>query len=196
MARFVVTRVPGPAWDPASPTREQAGWHEHAAFMDALASEGFVAFGGPADNEKKTVLIVDAPAAGEIQARLALDPWTASGLLRTMAIEAWTVWLGGDERIHSRRTQPLRLVTYRPGPGWEHGRPRREQAGWEAHAAFMDSLTERGLILLGGPLDEHRALVVLQHDDEPALRAELAGDPWHDGILTIERVEPWVLWLP
>jgi hypothetical protein len=33
MAVFAVTVVYGPAWDPATDRREQAGWDEHAAFM-------------------------------------------------------------------------------------------------------------------------------------------------------------------
>ena len=34
-------------WDHSRARREQAGWSEHAAFMDALAEEGFVVLGGP-----------------------------------------------------------------------------------------------------------------------------------------------------
>ena len=44
---FLVTRVRGPAWDYARARREQPGWAEHAAFMDALVEEGFVVLGGP-----------------------------------------------------------------------------------------------------------------------------------------------------
>ena len=40
----------------------------------------------------------------------------------------------------------------------------REQAGWDAHAAFMDSLAEEGTVILGGPVGEgdgeHSLLVV------------------------------------
>jgi hypothetical protein len=44
---YAVTRERGPNWDPARPMREQDGWDDHAAFMDALAEEGFVVLGGP-----------------------------------------------------------------------------------------------------------------------------------------------------
>ena len=37
MTYFVVTRVPGPAWDAARGMREQERWDDHAAFMDGLA---------------------------------------------------------------------------------------------------------------------------------------------------------------
>jgi uncharacterized protein YciI len=191
MARFVVTRAPGPSWEPAKRTREQAGWDSHAAFMDALADERFVAFGGPAGNENKVVLVVDAPDEATIRARLALDPWTPAGLLRIVAIEPWTVWLGGDERIDTARARVLYLVAYRPGPAWDHAKPRRDQAGWDAHAAFMDTLTEQRVVIIGGPLDEQRALLVVQLDDEPTVRARLAADPWANSTLDVEYVEPW-----
>jgi hypothetical protein len=44
---YLVERAKGPAWDHSRERREQAGWDEHAAFMDALADEGFVVLGGP-----------------------------------------------------------------------------------------------------------------------------------------------------
>ncbi len=56
---FLVTRAWGPAWDPARPRRAQDGWEKHAAFMDALADEGFVVLGGPVgDVETGRALVV------------------------------------------------------------------------------------------------------------------------------------------
>jgi uncharacterized protein YciI len=193
--RFIVTRAPGAAWDHDKPTREQAGWEPHAAFMDALADERFVAFGGPVVGQDKFVLIVEARDEAAIRARLALDPWTVAGLLRTLAIEPWTIWLGVDERIDTALDTTLYLVAYGPGPRWDATQPRREQTGWDAHATFMDALLERGVALLGGPIDAQRALLVMQHDDKDGLRTQLALDPWYDGVLTIEYIEPWTLWL-
>ncbi|MGH3095143.1 MAG: hypothetical protein ACRDMV_03985 [Streptosporangiales bacterium] len=63
----------------------------------------------------------------------------------------------------------------------------------------MDMLTERGTVLLGGPVgddvDSGDALLVVSADDEDAVRATLAPDPWHDTVLTIKNVECWSLWL-
>jgi uncharacterized protein YciI len=193
--RFIVTRAPGAAWDPDKSTREQAGWDAHAAFMDALADERFAVFGGPITLQNKFVLILEARDEEAIRARLALDPWSVAGLLRTEALEPWTIWLGADERIDSGRETTLYLVAYRPGPLWDAGRTRREQTGWDAHAAFMDALAERGVALLGGPVDGRRALLVMEHKDEDGLRTQLADDPWYDGVLTIENIEPWTIWL-
>jgi uncharacterized protein YciI len=193
MRRHVVTRARGAGWDPGRPVRDQAGWERHAAFMDTLTSERFVALGGPADNGSKFVLVVDALDEQAIRTRLALDPWEAADLLRTFSVQPWTILLGDDERIGAQRQ--VQLVTMAAGPRWHTTRPRTRQAGWELHAAFMDELVEQRQVLLGGPLDERHALLVMSLDDESAVRARLAADPWADGTLTIEHIEPWDLWL-
>jgi uncharacterized protein YciI len=90
------------------------------------------------------------------------------------------------------------LVEQAKGRAWDHSKPRREQAGWEAHAAFMDALVEEGVVVLGGPIGEgdgENALLVVDADSESAIRARLAEDPWIDDILTIESVRPWSVWL-
>jgi uncharacterized protein YciI len=193
--RFIVTRAPGTAWDPDKPTREQTGWEPHAAFMDALVDEGFIAFGGPVGGQDKFILILEARDEAATRARLALDPWSVAGLLRTVDIEPWTIWLGTDEHIDAARDTTLYLVAYGPGPRWDAARPRREQAGWHAHARFIDALVQRGVALLGGPVDGQRALLVMQHEDADRLRTQLAADPWYDGVLAIEHIEPWTIWL-
>jgi uncharacterized protein YciI len=89
------------------------------------------------------------------------------------------------------------LVTTAHGPAWDARRPIRQQDGWEAHAAFMDALVADGFILLGGPLDNgaHTAQVVSAGSEE-AVRVRLAEDPWaSSGMLTIESVRPWRIWL-
>jgi len=90
------------------------------------------------------------------------------------------------------------LVKHVPGPAWDHSRRRREQVGWDEHAAFMDALTAEGVIVLGGPVgtgDGDYALLVMVAEDETDLRRRLAADPWADSVVTIESVEPWVVWL-
>ena len=44
------------------------------------------------------------------------------------------------------------LVRNVPGPTWDHSKGRREQAGWDAHASFMDALAAEGFVVLGGPV--------------------------------------------
>lgn len=88
------------------------------------------------------------------------------------------------------------LVTLARGPEWNHSRPRRSQAGWDEHAAFMDALAEEGFVVLGGPVGSGEdALLVVDAEDEVAVRARLAEDPWAGDLLTIASVEPWSVWL-
>jgi hypothetical protein len=90
------------------------------------------------------------------------------------------------------------LVERGKGPEWDHSRGRREQAGWDEHAEFMDRLTEDGFIVLGGPIGEgdgENTLLIIDADDEATLRATLAEDPWPEDLLTIESIRPWSVWL-
>jgi uncharacterized protein YciI len=90
------------------------------------------------------------------------------------------------------------LVKLVNGPGFHPARPRREQDGWDEHAAFMDALTEEGVVVLGGPVgdvDREDVLLVVDVQDEAEIRARLADDPWADDILAIESVRPWSVWL-
>ncbi len=90
------------------------------------------------------------------------------------------------------------LVRQRRGPAWDPARGRRQQAGWDEHAAFVERLTEAGRILIGGPLDdvdgEYVALVVAAADEAGA-RELFAADPWLDGVLRIDSVERWSVWI-
>jgi len=73
--------------------RSQALWAEHAAFMNALAAEGFVVLGGPLGSGEEILLIIDAIGENVVRARLAADPWSESGLLEIDRIEPWTILL-------------------------------------------------------------------------------------------------------
>jgi hypothetical protein len=45
-------------------------------------------------------------------------------------------------------------VTREPGVAWDTSRSMREQDAWDEHAAFMDTLADEGLVVLGGPLED------------------------------------------
>jgi uncharacterized protein YciI len=94
MATYMaVRRVRGPAWNMALPLRGQARWDEHAAFMNALAAEGFVVLGGPLGSGEEVLLIINAASEDVVRTRLAADPWSGSGLLDIARVEPWTVLL-------------------------------------------------------------------------------------------------------
>jgi uncharacterized protein YciI len=90
------------------------------------------------------------------------------------------------------------LVRRAKGTAWDHRRRRREQDGWDEHAAFMDALAEEGFVVLGGPVGEgdgEDALAVVDAESEAAIRTRLAEDPWGEDMLMITSVEPWSVWL-
>jgi uncharacterized protein YciI len=92
---LALTRSRASAWDHSLELDEQDGFAEHASFMNALVAEGFVVPGGPLEDEAGTLLIVDAPDEATVRARLAGDPWSASGLLEVTAVVGWEILLGG-----------------------------------------------------------------------------------------------------
>jgi uncharacterized protein YciI len=93
VAAFVVIEISGPAWDPSLGRREQDGWDEHAAFMDALVDDGFVVLGGPLGDGERVMLVVEAEDEDEARRRFAPDPWLPMGILEIASIEPWTIWL-------------------------------------------------------------------------------------------------------
>ncbi len=91
---FAVMLERGPSYLHDRPLEGQVGWPEHAAFMDALADEGWVRLGGPLEGTREVLLIIRASDEQEIRARLAPDPWHRGGLLRIQRILPWTLRLG------------------------------------------------------------------------------------------------------
>ena len=98
MGVFVVTMLNGPAYDDRRPRREQQGWDEHAAFMDALVDEAFVVLGGPLGDGTRVLLVVEGDSEADVVRRLDDDPWLRDGTLQLATLEPWTVWLDGRRR--------------------------------------------------------------------------------------------------
>ena len=91
---FAVIRSRGPAWDDSKSLDTQVGWAVHAAFMNGLRDEGFIALGGPLEGTPDVLLIARATDASEIVERLAADPWTQNGLLILKHASPWWLRLG------------------------------------------------------------------------------------------------------
>ncbi len=90
------------------------------------------------------------------------------------------------------------LVRLARGAAWDQARARREQDGWDEHAAFMDELVADGVVILGGPVgtgDGEDSLLVMDVATEALIRSRLDDDPWVDDLLTIKSIEPWSVWL-
>jgi uncharacterized protein YciI len=93
MTMFVVVHEHGAAWDAVRPMREQDAWIDHAAFMDALADDGFIVLGGPLGDGSTAMLVIDAADEDTVRARLAPDPWAVKGLLTIGSLQPWTILL-------------------------------------------------------------------------------------------------------
>lgn len=90
----------------------------------------------------------------------------------------------------------LFAVTNSRGESWDAGKQLRSQQQWDEHAAFMDRLAEDGFVVLGGPLNNGKALLIIDAADENEIRATLAQDPWHrSGILELESIKEWTILL-
>ncbi|HEV8339956.1 MAG TPA: YciI family protein [bacterium] len=84
----------------------------------------------------------------------------------------------------------------RGGP-WDWSRDMREQDGWDEHARFMDALVDDGFIILGGPLEGDReVLLIVNAPSKEAVRERLAADNWTaNGMLSTVAVERWTILL-
>ena len=100
---FLVRQARGPDWDPSRGRREQIGWDQHVAFIDALSEDGKIPLGGPighVDGEY-VELVVCAPGEAEARALFADDPWMGS-ILEIESVEAWTLWVGASSMASLR----------------------------------------------------------------------------------------------
>ena len=93
MELYAVLRRRSGAWKEGQGIEAQDEWAEHAAFMMKGAADGFVALAGPLD-EEGALIIVRAESRDAVEARLAQDPWTISGLLVTERIARWNLRIG------------------------------------------------------------------------------------------------------
>lgn len=87
------------------------------------------------------------------------------------------------------------MVTRTHGPAWDDSKPLESQDLWPEHAAFMDSLTAKGFVLLGGPIDGGReALLIIDAPDEAAIHETLARVPWTpSGHLETGAIRHWTV---
>jgi uncharacterized protein YciI len=91
---LVILHRSGPRWDASRPLEEQAGWEEHASFMDGLVDEGFLVLGGPRADEHRVAHAVEAESEDAVRAMFARDPWSETHL-QVDAVEPWTIRLDG-----------------------------------------------------------------------------------------------------
>ena len=84
-------------------------------------------------------------------------------------------------------------VTRERTENWDWGRALREQDQWDEHAALMDSFVDRGIIVLGGPLEDGKnVLLIFNVAGKEEIDTLLAEDPWTSArLLRTTKVERW-----
>jgi hypothetical protein len=65
--------------------------------MDALTEKGFVVLGGPYEDGRDALLIVEASDEATIHETLSRDPWNSSGHLETGTVRSWHVRLDAND---------------------------------------------------------------------------------------------------
>jgi uncharacterized protein YciI len=86
----------GPQWRAGVPLEAQAGWTEHAAFMDDLVARGRILLGGPLADDHRVILVLSVESEAAVHELLAQDPWSGSHL-STDEVARWTIRLDGRE---------------------------------------------------------------------------------------------------
>ena len=95
MDYFVLRLERGGPWDWSRGMREQDGWDAHAAFMDGLVEEGKIVLGGPLEDERYTMHIIEASSEQGVRDLFATDPWWVNGMLSPVSVERWEILLDG-----------------------------------------------------------------------------------------------------
>ena len=87
------------------------------------------------------------------------------------------------------------VVRLQRGGPWDFARDMRDQVDWDDHARFMDRLVETGFVVLGGPLEgEREVLLIVEAESSDAVRQRLAEDPWAPSrMLSPASVERWTV---
>ena len=93
MDYYVLRLERGGPWDWSRGMRDQDGWDEHAAFMDALVDEDKIILGGPLEDERFTMHVVEAGSEQAVRDLFATDPWWMNGMLRPVSVERWNILL-------------------------------------------------------------------------------------------------------
>ena len=81
------------------------------------------------------------------------------------------------------------------GPAWQASRPMEGQEDWDAHASFMNAFEREGFVVLGGPLEGTRdVLLIVRARTSDEIVDRLSADPWAGrDLLRVSRVTPWTL---
>jgi uncharacterized protein YciI len=87
--RVIVMIRKGVEWG-EGPPESQAGWDEHAAWIDALVDRGTIVMGGPYSDNSGAMLILEGLSTDEAELLLATDPFVQNGVFVVVDVREWT----------------------------------------------------------------------------------------------------------
>lgn len=93
---FAVFRKYGPSYVTELPLESQAGWNDHAGFMDDLERNHLLIMGGPLLDVEGVLLVCRCTSAETLHVALESDPWSKAGILESGQISRWELRIGND----------------------------------------------------------------------------------------------------
>jgi 4-hydroxy-2-oxoheptanedioate aldolase len=81
--------------------REQAGWDEHAEFIDGLVARGTMVMGGPFEDSSGSMILLEGVDVAEAERLIVDDPFLENGVFLLDEIREWTIFV--DEPTRSGR---------------------------------------------------------------------------------------------
>ena len=90
--RILVRWRAGPAWQRGRP-EDQAGWDEHAAYVDDLIERGIFVMGGPLADSSGSLNLLEGVTEQEARELLQKDPFIATGVFELEDVRAWNVYV-------------------------------------------------------------------------------------------------------
>jgi uncharacterized protein YciI len=85
---FVLSHVPGPAWDHAKGFADQPGIEHHVGYMKPIFEAGKIVLGGPFLDNSGGMMILDVATVEEATAIAGADPTVKAGLL-IVTVRPW-----------------------------------------------------------------------------------------------------------
>ena len=90
--RLLVRFAAGPTWSDGGSPRDQAGWDEHAAFVDGLVADGTLVMGGPLSDHTGALMLFEGVTEPQARELLATDPFVENGVFVLAEILEWTIF--------------------------------------------------------------------------------------------------------
>ncbi len=92
----VVLLRPGPRWVADKSIRQQPGWKQHAAYLDALFGQGVLRLAGPFAEGRGLMQVYESVDEETARKLVTGDPWVAQGVAVVERILGWTIMRDRD----------------------------------------------------------------------------------------------------